>query len=313
MEFYKKYRPRTLKGVVGQDGAIASLVSLIERNAIPHFILLTGPSGCGKTTIARILKDVLECGDADFIERNCADFKGIDTIRDIRRNLYLSPISGPVRIYLVDEAHKLTGDAQEAFLKMLEDTPRHAYFILATTDPEKLKKTIHTRATEVKLNELNDKQLNQVLTRVIEKEGLKVDGEVIDEIISAAEGSARKALVILEQVGSLEGKDAQIDSIRNTTFNKDEAINLARALMVQSPNWQQVCTILRAIQDQDPEGIRFLILGYANSILIGKRTGKPATGAMAANCFKILEIFGDNFWNSKFPGLCAACYEAVHA
>jgi DNA polymerase-3 subunit gamma/tau len=255
---------------------------------------------------------VLECGSADFIEKNCADFKGIDTIREIRRNIYLHPISGPCRIYVVDEAHKLTTDAQEAFLKMLEDTPSHVYFILATTDPEKLKKTIHTRATEIKLNELNDKQLAQVLTRVIEKEELNVDPEVIDEIVSAAEGSARKALVILEQIGSLDGQAAQIDSIRNTTFNKDQAINLARELMAQKPNWFRVCEILRAIQDQDPEGIRYMVLGYANSILIGKRSGKPVTGPLAANCFKVIEIFGENFWNSKFAGLCAACYEVVH-
>jgi len=311
-EYYKKYRPKTLRGVVGQDGAIASLKSLVDRNAIPHFLLLTGPSGCGKTTIARILQDVLECDKADFIEKNCADFKGIDTIREIRRHLNLNPIAGPCRIHLIDEAHKLTPDAQEAFLKMLEDTPSHAYFILATTDPSKLKKTIHTRATEVCLNEVGPKGLTKILMRVINKEELDVGQSTIDEIIDAAEGSPRKALVILGQVGSLEGEAAQIDAIRNTTFNKDEAINLARELLSMKPNWIKVCAILRDIQSQDPEGIRFLVLGYANSILIGKRGGKPATGQFAANCFKVLEIFGDNFWNSKMPGLAAACYEVCH-
>ena len=312
-EYYKRYRPKTLRGLVGQDGAVASLTSLVNKGSIPHFLLLTGPSGCGKTTIARIMKDLLECGDADFIEKNCADFKGIDTIREIRRHLNLRPISGECRIYLIDEAHKLTPDAQEAFLKMLEDTPSHAYFILATTDPAKLKKTIHTRATEICLGEVKKADLVHVDKRVINKEGLEVDDVVIDEIVDAAEGSPRKALVILQQVGSLEGKDAQIESIRNTTFNKDEAINLARELMATKPSWDRVCEILRAIQDQDPEGVRYLVLGYANSVLIGKRGGKAAKGPLAAKCFMMIEVFGENFWNSKMPGLAGACYEVVHA
>jgi len=112
-EFYKRYRPKSLKGIVGQDAAVASLKSLVDVGKVPHFLLLSGPSGVGKTTIARILKDSLECSDADFIEKNCADFKGIDTVREIRKHINLLPINGKCRIYLIDEAHKLTPDAQE--------------------------------------------------------------------------------------------------------------------------------------------------------------------------------------------------------
>ena len=309
-EFYRKYRPKTLKGIVGQSGAIASLTSLIENNSIPHFLLLSGPSGCGKTTVARILKDILKCDDADFVERNTADFKGVDTVREVRRHLNLLPIAGPCRIHLIDEAHKLTPDAQEAFLKMLEDTPDHAYFIFATTDPEKLKKAIHTRATEIVFVEVPVSGLMKVIIRVCNKENIQLKEDVVEAIAEAAEGSPRKALVILQQVCKLSSLTEQLDAIKATTFNKDAAIELARELMSPKPVWNKVCKILRDIQDQDPEGIRYLILGYANSMLIGKR-GSPAKGRMAANCYKILEIFGDNFYSSKTYGLTAACYEAV--
>src|SRR5688572_25883760 len=138
MELYKKFRPKTLKGVVGQEGAVSSLQSMIDKGRLPHTILFSGPSGCGKTTIARILKGILECSDLDFFEINCADFKGIDMVRDIRRYVGIPPLHGKSRVWLIDEAHQLTKDAQNAFLKLLEDTPKHAYFMLATTDPQKL-------------------------------------------------------------------------------------------------------------------------------------------------------------------------------
>jgi DNA polymerase-3 subunit gamma/tau len=310
-EYYKKYRPKSLRSIIGQDNAVASLTSLVDRQAVPHFLLLTGPSGCGKTTIARIMKDLLGCGDADFIEKNCADFKGIDTVREIRKHVNLRPMDGECRIYLVDEAHKLTPDAQEAFLKMLEDTPDHAYFILATTDPDKLKKTIHTRATEIKLNAVSGKNLERVVWRVVKKEELGVGDHVVTEIADAADGSPRKALVLLEQVGSLEDEAAQLEAIKVTTFDKVESINLARALMFGKASWAQVAAILRGLQDQDAEGIRYMVLGYANSVLLGKGKGIPASGPIAGKCFQVLEIFGDNFYSSKMPGLTAACYEVV--
>ena len=133
MELYKKHRPSYLEDVFGQPEAVKVLGSMIEKDDLPHSILFTGPSGVGKTTLARILKEELECHANDFKEINCADFRGIDTIRDIRNNMNRQSLMGGPLIWLIDEAHKLTNDAQTAFLKMLEDTPKHVYFFLATT------------------------------------------------------------------------------------------------------------------------------------------------------------------------------------
>ena len=300
---YRTYRPKTLKGIVGQDGAVASLQRLIDKGRIPHAILLTGPSGCGKTTIGRIIKEHLKCGDADFQEINAADSKGIEMVRDIRRAMNLSPIDGPCRIWLIDESGKMTGEAQAALLKMLEDTPSHVYFLLATTDPQKLLKTIHTRCTEIKLSALSCSALKRVVQRVCDIEKFTVSEDVLEEIVEVAEGSARKALVILEQVGMLDGDDAQLAAVQVSSINKDLAIELARQLINPRAQWADVAKILKELKDE-PEGIRYLVLGYARSVLLGG-------GKLAPRAFAMIDIFGRNFYDSKLPGLAAACYEVV--
>lgn len=300
-EFYKRFRPKTLKGIVGQDNAVASLQTLMEKKRLPHTILLNGPSGCGKTTVARILKDFLVCGDQDFIEVNGADARGVDTIRDIRRSVGMSPMSGETKVWLIDEAHKLTNDAQNAFLKLLEDTPRHVYFMLATTDPGKLIKTILTRSTEIKFVAIPEEAMKRVLQRVIDKERLDISENVIEAIIEAAQGSARKALVILEQVAGLDGETAQIAAVEATNVNKVLAIELARALFDPKP-WPAVAKILTDLKDDEPEGIRYLILGYYRSVLL-------KGGKFAPKAFMIIDIFSKNFYDSKHAGLAAACYE----
>lgn len=305
MEMYKKYRPKTLKGVLGQDGAIAALQRLIEKKAIPHAILFTGPSGVGKTTIARILKELLDCSDHDFMEVNSADFKGIDTIREIRRSVGFSPINGTAKVWLIDECHQMTKDAQNALLKLLEDTPGHVYFMLCTTDPQKLISTIHTRCTEVKLNKMSDKAVKLAIDRVINKEQWTVTQTVSDEIIEAADGSCRKALVILGQIGMLDGEDAQLEALKTTTINKDLAISLARVLVSPQAKWPEAAALLKAGKDEEPEGVRYLVLGYARTILLGG-------GKLSNRCFAIIEIFSKNFYDSKQAGLAAACWEVIH-
>lgn len=312
-ELYKTYRPRNLKVVEGQAGAVASISKMMELNSVPHAVLLTGPSGCGKTTIARILKQHLECGDNDFTELNCADFRGIDMVRDLRRTMNLAPITGKTRLWLIDEAHKLTNDAQTALLKMLEDTPSHAYFVLCTTDPQKLIKTIHTRCSEIKLSSLSADSLRKVLQRVITKAGLTVEEQVVEEIIEAADSSARKALVILEQVGSLDGAEAQLAAIRTTTINKDLAIDLARLLVTNwNANWGEAAKILRGLKDEDAEGVRYCILGYARACMVGSE-GKAPNPKLGARAYFVIDIFSRNFYDSKQAGLAAACWEVIHS
>jgi DNA polymerase-3 subunit gamma/tau len=307
-ELYKKYRPRKLEQVIGQESAVRSLIKLMAKGAkgdIPHALLLTGPSGVGKTTIARILKKVLECGNADFQEVNSSDDRGVESIRLIRRRMNLAPIEGACRIWVLDEAHKLTNDAQNAVLKMLEDTPGHVYFILLTTDSTKLIKAIHTRCTEVRLVSLSEKALTDLLLDVVAAEDLQVSNDVIQGIVECSEGSARKALVILGQIAGLEGDAEQMRGVQASSVNKSAAIDLARALINPKAQWAPVATILKDLKDEDPEGLRYLVLGYSRSVLLGG-------GPLATRAFMIIDYFSENFYDSKQAGLAAACWAVVH-
>lgn len=301
---YNTYRPKKLSDVIGQDNALASLRKLLEKGNIPQAILLSGPSGVGKTTIARILKKNLQCGDNDFMERNCADFRGIDDIREIRKHVAFAPISGRVRIWLIDECHKLTNDAQNVLLKMLEDPPQHAYFMLATTEPQKIIKAIHTRCSQIKLGAISADVLQELVERVAKQEGMEIDKEVAEEIVDASDGSARKALVILEQIGGIEGKKAQIASIQSTAVTKDAAIDLARMLL-NSERWSAVAAKLKALSDEDVEGIRYLVLAYMRAVLLGG-------GKLAPRAYQVIDAFSRNMYDSKQAGLAAACYEVTN-
>lgn len=304
-ELYKKYRPTLLKHVIGQPEAVSMLKDWTAKKKVPHCILFSGPSGCGKTTLARIISDKVGCVGKDLNEINCADFRGVDMVRDIRSRLNLSAMGGgSCRVYLIDEAHQLSKDAQNALLKMLEDTPSHVYFFLATTHPQKLLPTIRTRSTDIKVKSLSRAEAEKLLNYVVQKEKVSVSKEVIDRIVECGEGSARKLLVLLDSVIGLEDEDEQLNAISNSVTEK-AAIELAQALINPRTKWPAVAALIKGI-DEDPEELRWMVLGYAKSVLLGG-------GKLAPHAYLIIEAFRDNFYDSKVAGLAAACYDVVRS
>jgi len=300
-ELYKKHRPATFSKLIGQEDTVAAFENLLENNRLPHALLITGPSGCGKTTAGRILKERLGCSDNDFNEINCADFRGIDTIRDIARKIGYAPIGGKCRIWLIDESHKLSKDAMSAFLKILEDTPSHVYFFLCTTDPQKLLKTIKTRCTEMPMKALSEDDLTKLLEKVARKEKKTIPEEVLEQIVRDSAGSARMALVILDKIINME-QDKMLEAAQSKATEENEAIELCRALMKKAP-WTEVAPILKNIKGE-PESIRYIVLGYCKSVML--KGGKQVSSA-----YLVADAFRDNFFDSKMPGLVLACYEAA--
>jgi DNA polymerase III gamma/tau subunit len=300
-ELYKKYRPQNFGELVGQKEAVGILTEMGKAGKIPHFILFTGPSGCGKTTIARILRKKLKCSDGDFVEINAAEARGIETIRDIKSTMSLAPMGGKCRVWLMDEVHALTSDAQNALLKMLEDTPGHVYFMFCTTDPQKLKKTIITRATSIKCKEITRDELAELVVRVVEKEGLPpLTDDVVKRLSYVAEGSARKALVLLDSVIRIKDAAEQMAAIEANDI-KGQAIQIARALLNKSTSWNQMTQILQSV-DEDPESIRWLILSYCGAVLIKSDNARAAL---------ILSEFRDNWFDCKKAGLVLCCYNVI--
>ena len=306
MELYKKYRPKNFKRVIGQESILEQMISMVHNNQFPHATLFSGPSGCGKTTLARIKRNKLDCGDQDFAEVNCADFRGIDMVRDIRQRMNLAPISGDCRVWLIDEAHQLSSQAQNAFLKILEDTPRHVYFMLATTDPQKLIPTIRTRCSEFKVAPLSSKEAAELITSICQREKIEINEEVEEAIINQASGSPRKILVFLDGIRHIEDEEAQLDSIKSSATDK-EAIELARMLINPKTSWSEVAGFLKNKVTEEPESLRWMVLGYCNSILL---TGN---GRKNEKAYLIIDAFRDNFYDSKKAGLSAACWEVVNS
>jgi DNA polymerase III gamma/tau subunit len=295
-ELYKRYRPQNFKEVLGQDDAVRMLNEMGRKGSIPHTLLFTGDSGTGKTTLARILKAKLRCGDADFCEMNAADDKGIDMARELKQRSGLAPIQGPCRIWLIDECANMTPQAQECLLKLLEDTPKHVYYFLCTTDPQKLKKTIITRSTEIRTKPLKPAVLKQLVLDVVAKEEKQIEPDVADKIADIAEGSARKALVLLHQVIDLGSEDEKLEALQKADL-KRVGIDIARAL-IKGAKWPEIAALLKTV-DEEPETIRRIILGYMVSVALGKPN--PVREV------QIIEAFQDNYFSSGKAGLVQSC------
>jgi len=299
---YQKHRPVEWKQVIGQPEAVNTLRKHMAANSTPHAILFSGPSGCGKTTLARILRRELGCADVDFVEINAANYRGIDMIRDIQQRVGLSPLGGDVRVWLIDEVAQLTAAAQDSFLKLLEDPPGHVYFILATTDPQKLKATIITRCEEIKVKALSPKSIERLVHETAEKEAITLTDEVLAKVIDIADGSARKALVLLSQVMGEPDEEKQLRMLGQAD-SKRQAVEICRLMLKQNANWSDAAKVLKETTD-DPEQIRYLIIGYMRSVLLGG-------GKMASRAAEVIEVFQDNFYDSKAAGLALCCYRSI--
>lgn len=300
MELYKKHRPSQFSDLIGNKTTCDALTNLIQTG-FPKAVLLSGPSGSGKTTLARIIRDELKVSDFDYLEQNAADARGIDDIRTIDKLANIKSMKGTGKIFVLDEAHKLTNDAQTALLKLLEDGPKDVYFILCTTDPNKLIKTIHTRCTTFQLEKLDQDQLEELVGKVAAKEKLKLTNEVIEKISEAADGSARQALVLLEKVAAIKGTDEQLSVIVNPETSKN-TIDLCRILMKKGTTWKEVSFILKKIDDE-PETVRRIVLGYFKAVLLN--SGMPIAA-------KVISAFQYDFFQSGEAGLVLACYNVIH-
>ena len=301
MELYRKYRPKNLKQIIGQDITVRTLESLIENNNIPHFIMFTGPRGCGKTTLARIMRRKLKCSKYDFVE--IAPRK-VEAVREIKSRINLAAVKGECRIFLIEECHKLTPDAQTEFLIMLDDTPNHIYFLFTTTDPQKMSPPLMDRSTEIIVKPLNEKNLTKLIKYVCKEERTKISEEVIEKIVDNSNGSARKALVFLNGVINLKTKSEQLNAIVTSTA-EIQAIAIARALFNPKTKWLTMAKILKETEmGEEAEQIRWMVLGYSKTIIL-------SGGKLSGRAYIIISAFGDNFYDSKWAGLAAAAWEII--
>lgn len=302
MSLHIKYRPRMFRDFVGNEDVVRSLAAVLKKDDRPHAMLFTGPSGCGKTTLARIAAAKLEVGSHDLVELNAADFRGIDTVRDLLRNMRLRPMNGPCRVWILDECHQLSKDAQSALLKALEDTPSHVYFMLATTDPDKLIPTIRNRCHAFEVRPLDEDELVGLMNFVLKKEKATVPDKVLRHVADVSMGSSRFALVLLDKLTGLQPQEME-KAIDRLAAQESEAIELCRALIGRA-KWPTVAKVLSnmKLESYQVEQVRRTVLGYCQSVLL--RSGD-------ARAFVVMDAFRQPFYDLGKPGLVMACYEAV--
>jgi DNA polymerase-3 subunit gamma/tau len=211
----RKYRPQTFKDVVGQQTITNTLLNAIENNHLAQALLFCGPRGVGKTTCARILakkinEDGTEHTDEDFafniFELDAASNNSVDDIRNLTDQVRIPPQTGKYKVYIIDEVHMLSQAAFNAFLKTLEEPPKHAIFILATTEKHKIIPTILSRCQIFDFKRITVKDAAEYLKYIAENQEIEADDDALHIIAQKADGAMRDALSIFDRVVSFSGK-----------------------------------------------------------------------------------------------------------
>lgn len=303
IELYRRYRPTQFSEVVGNESAIKSLRKELENGS--HVFLFVGNAGCGKTTLARIVAKEVGAGELSIKEINSADNRGIDTAREIMEQMRFNPVDGDALVWILDEMHMITTAGQNALLKALEDTPSHVYFMLCTTDPQKLIAPLKSRCSIINVKPLSEKEMLYLLKRTARAEGQKLSPEVYEKIIEIAQGGSRRALKLLAKVLYLDNDEERLETLKQGEESDNiQSIELCRALIKKGCDWSTLASILKSMDMADPEKIRMGVLGYMNSVLLNGKISREAVAAMQA--------FGSNttFNNGKFA-ITIACLDAL--
>ncbi len=228
----RKWRPGGFDDLVGQEPIMRILKNAIEQGKIAHAYLFSGPRGVGKTSSARILAKALNCKEGptahpcgacescaaiadgssiDVREIDGASNNSVDDIRELREKVKYAPSSGRYKVYIIDEAHMLSGSAFNALLKTLEEPPSHVIFVLATTEMKKIPATVMSRCQHMPFRRISGSIIRARLQQISEAEGIRVDAPALSLIARAADGSMRDSLTILDQLSSLSSEISEAD------------------------------------------------------------------------------------------------------
>jgi DNA polymerase III subunit gamma/tau len=341
VSLYRTWRPPTFEDLVGQDAVVRTLTTAIETGRLAHAYLFSGPRGSGKTSAAKILARCIECeagptahpdnscencrailaGTAfDVVEIDAASNRGIEEIRALREAVKFPPSVMRSKVYIIDEAHMLTREGANAFLKTLEEPPPHVVFILATTDPQALPATILSRCQRYAFRRIPVETMIERMRTIAQAEGIAIDDAALGALAYRADGGLRDALTMLEQVAAFGNGTVDAATVDAAFGHTGRAFALAlrdASLDADAPS------ALRTIDEASDAGadmpgliraliaeFRHLLVARVNPELLGRdlapedaaATRARAEAVPQARLVRALRLFGDALGAARLSG-----------
>jgi DNA polymerase-3 subunit gamma/tau len=304
---YRRHRPGSFDEVVGQQHVVRTLRNAVEQGKVHHAYLFVGSRGTGKTSMAKILARSLNCerggptiapcgecescltiatgSSVDVIEMDAASNRSVDDVRDLRERVAYAPAGGRWKVYILDEAHMLTKEAWNAFLKTLEEPPPNTVFVLATTESHKVMATIADRCQRFDFQRPSLEQISEVLERVAGKEGIQIEDGATAMIARSASGSFRDALGTLDQLVAYGGNEVALESVLQLLGAADAELLFAAVdgVIAEDPKAVLLGVEEMARSGRDPSQFARDLLAHLRHLLVIQTVGEvPNTFVVTA-------------------------------
>jgi DNA polymerase-3 subunit gamma/tau len=307
ISLYRRHRPGSFDQVVGQQHVVRTLRNAVEQGKVHHAYLFVGSRGTGKTSMAKILARSLNCerggptvtpcgecescltiasgNSIDVIEMDAASNRSVDDVRDLRERVAYAPTGGRWKVYILDEAHMLTKEAWNAFLKTLEEPPPNTVFVLATTEAHKVMATIADRCQRFDFQRPSLEQISEVLNRVAAAEGIEAEDAAVAMIARSASGSFRDALGTLDQLVAFGGNQVKLDDVLELLGAADAELlfDAVDAVIAEDPKGVLLGVEKMARSGRDPAQFARDLLAHLRHLLVTQTVGEvPNTFVVTA-------------------------------